>query len=179
MFQFILIVEIAAWIAFTFGFCLMGTGFQKALKLKKLLWNGRIDKLGKPPFSYFMKAYEEKRYFKSFLMVLICNVPGHIFMFLFGFIKIGLAMAVIQPFMQGAVVGMGDDRTRLWGVITAVFETTGFVVTCCLGFYGAIELWWISAVFLVLNALVEAGGTLAGVRGVPGAAAVKNKEYIQ
>lgn len=179
MLLFILFAEIAAWIVFTLGFCLSGTQLDIAKRLKKQLWNGRIDKLGKPPFSVFLQVYEKKSYVKSFLMVLVCNAPGHIAMFFLGFIKIGVVMLIIQPFMQGAVVGIGDDKTRLWGVITAAFEVTGFVVSNCLGFWGAFNLWWIPAVFLVLNALIEAGGTLAGIEGVPGAQAVKNKEYIE
>lgn len=168
-----------AWMLFTFGFCLIGTKFERCKKLKKQLWNGRIDKLGKFPFSIFLTVYDKKNYLGSVLMVLICNVPGHIFMFLFGYIKIGLIMIIIQPFIQGAVVGMGDDKTRLWGVFTAIFEVTGFIVSCCIGFWGAIDLWWIPAIFLISNALVEAGGTLLGVQGVPGAQAVKNKEFIE
>ena len=179
MLQFILAVEIIGWIAFTFGFCLIATQFGTAQKLKKQLWNGRIDKLGKLPFSLFLQVYEQKKYVRSFLMVLVCNAPGHIVLFFAGFLKIGLVMAAVQPFLQGSVVGMGDDKTRLWGVFTAVFETTGFIVSICLGFWGAFHLWWVSLLFLILNALVEAGGTLIGVGGVPGAQAVKNKEYIE
>lgn len=178
MVRFILIAQVAAWIAFTIGFCLIGTEFDTAKRLKKSLWNGRVDKLGKPPFSAFQKAYGEKRYFKSFLMVMLCNAPGHIALFLLGYLKIGLVLLLVQPFLQGAVVGMGDDKTRFYGVITAVFEVSGFVVSCCLGFFEAVSLWWIPAAFLVLNALVEAGGVLVGVRGVPGAQAVRDKEYI-
>lgn len=88
-------------------------------------------------------------------------------------------MILIQPFMQGAVVGMEDDKTRLWGVFTAIFEVTGFIVSVCLGFYGELSLWWIPAIFLVINAGIEAGVTLAGIKGVPGVQAVKNKEYIE
>lgn len=179
MFQFILTVEIAAWIAFTFGFSFIGTQFTSAKRLKKQLWNGRIDKLGKAPFSLFMRAYDKKSYVLSFIMVLICNAPGHVVMFLLGYVKVGLVMILVQPFLQGAVVGMGDDKTRLWGVTTAVFEVTGFIVSVCLGFWGALNLWWISALFLVLNALIEAGGVLVGVQGVPGAQAVQNKEYME
>lgn len=168
-----------AWISFTVGFCLIGTELQGPKKIKKQLWNGRIDKLGKPPFSLFLRAYAEKSYIKSFIMVLVCNIPGHIGMFLFGFIKIGAVMLLIQPFMQGAVVGMGDDKTRAWGVLTAIFEVSGFVVSCCLGFFSRIDLWWISALFLLLNAAVEAGGVVVGVTGVPGIRAVENREYLE
>lgn len=178
MLLFILICSFAAWLSFTIGFCFIGTELTRAKSFKKYLWNGRIDKLGKPPFSFFLQAYESKNYFRSFLMVLLCNAPGHILLFCLGYLKIGLVLVLIQPFMQGAVVGMGDDKTRLWGVITAIFEVTGFIVSCCLGFLGAIKLWWIPVLFLVLNALVEAGGTILGVQGVPGAQAVKNKEYL-
>lgn len=178
MLLFILAVELVAWVAFTFGFCLVGTRLPLALKLKRWLWNGRIDKLGKPPFSLFLQEYEKKNTIKSFFLVLVCNAPGHIAMFFLGFLKIGLVMAFVQPFMQGAVVGMGDDKTRLWGVLTAVFEVTGFVVTLCLGVWNAFHLWWVPVIFLFMNALVEAGGVLAGVQGVPGPKAVKEKEYI-
>lgn len=169
---------IVGWIAFTFGFCLIETQLSVAKDLKKHLWNSRIDMLEKPPFSLFLKVYNEKNYLKSLAMVIVCNIPGHIFMFAMGFVKIGVAMIVIQPFMQGCVVGMGDDKTRIWGVITAVFEVAGFVVSNCIGFFGRFDLLWISGVFLILNAIVEAGGTLIGVQGVPGEKAVKNKEYI-
>lgn len=100
-------------------------------------------------------------------------------MFLFGLIKIGVVMTLVQPFLQGAVVGMGDDKTRLWGVFTAVFEVSGFVVTCCLGIFSRIDLWWLSALFLLLNGVIEAGGVLGGVTGVPGKQAVEHKEYIE
>lgn len=170
---------LAGWIAFTVGFCLIGTETKTAKGMKKQLWNGRIDKLGKPPFSLFLRAYEKKSYLMSFLMVLICNIPGHIVLFLAGFIKVGVILTIVQPFLQGAVVGMGDDKTRLWGVFTAVFEVSGFIVSCCIGFWGMLELWWIPAIFLIVNALVEAGGTLAGVQGVPGPQAVREKAYIE
>lgn len=179
MLQFALIAQILGWISFFFGFYLIGTQISTAKSLKKLLWNGRIDKLGKPPFSLFLQAYENKNYFQSFLMVLICNAPGHFFMYFLGSVKIGLIMVVIQPFMQGCVVGMGDKKTRLWGVFTAIFEVTSFIISTCLGFFGAFHLWWIPSILLFLNALIEAGGTLAGVQGVPGVQAVKNKEYIE
>lgn len=178
MITLVLSILLAAWISFTTGFCLIGTQMPLAQRIKKQLWNGRIDKLGKPPFSLFLQAYAEKNYLKSLIMVLVCNIPGHIGMFLFGFIKIGIIMVLIQPFMQGAVVGMGDDKTRLWGVFTAVFEVSGFGVTCCLGFFSRIDLWWISALFLLFNAVIEAGGALVGITGVPGRQAVVHKEYI-
>lgn len=179
MIVFILSVLLLAWVSFTIGFCLIGTQMNFAKRIKKQLWNGRIDKLGKPPFSLFLRAYAEKKYIKSFVMVLICNIPGHIAMFLFGLIKIGVVMIIVQPFLQGAVVGMGDDKTRLWGVFTAVFEVSGFVVTCCLGIFFRIDLWWLSALFLLLNGVIEAGGVLVGVTGVPGKQAVEHKEYIE
>lgn len=178
MLSFILSALLVAWILFTVGLCFIGTQLKIAVKLKKILWNGRIDKLGKPPFSMFLKAYEENSFIKSFFLVLLCNAPGHIAMFLLGYIKVGLVMMIIQPFMQGAVVGMGDNKTRFWGVITAIFEVSGFIVSCCIGFWGRITLWWIPVLFLLGNALIEAGGTLSGVQGVPGVQAVKNKEYL-
>ncbi len=177
MLTFILIAIIFSWFVFTFAFAFIGTNFSKAHSLNKFLWNSRIDKLGKPPFSLFLKAYENKNYFLSFVMVFVCNIPGHVMMFLFGMTKIGLVMLVIQPFMQGALVGMGDDKTRLYGVVTAVFEVTGFVVSCCLGFFMAVEFWWIPLLFLLLNSAVEASGVLIGAQGVPGVEAVKNKLY--
>ncbi len=179
MLKFNLLAVLIGWFAFTMGFCLIGTQFDTAKRLKKQLWNGRIDKLGKPPFSVFLDAYENKSYIKSFLMVLVCNAPGHVAVFLLGFLKIGIIMVIIQPFLQGAVVGMGDDKTRVWGVLTALFEVTGFITSICLGFWGAYRLWWIPASILMLNALVEAGGVLVGAKGVPGLQAVKNKEYIE
>lgn len=177
MLSFILAALIFAWFSFTFAFAFVGTTFTKAQKLTTFLWNSRIDKMQKSPFSWFIKAYENKNYFRSFLLVLICNIPGHLMMFLFGATKIGLLMIFIQPFMQGALVGMGDEKTRLYGVVTAMFEVTGFVISCCLGFFWMIELWWIPAIFLVLNAIVEASGVLIGAQGVPGVDAVKNKLY--
>ena len=177
--EFVLTACLAAWILFTAGFCLIGTGLEIAVRFKKMLWNGRIEKMEKPPFSVFLRVYGERHYLKSFLMVLVCNIPGHLRMFLLGCVKIGAIMILVQPFMQGAVVGMGDDKTRIWGVFTAVFEVSGFVVSCCLGIWGRIDLWWISGVLLLLNAAAEAGGTLAGVTGVPGIRAVKNREFIE
>lgn len=179
MIVFILSVLLLAWVSFTIGFCLIGTQLSLAKRIKKQLWNGRIDKLGKPPFSLFLRAYAEKNYIKTFGMVLICNIPGHIAMFLFGLIKIGVVMMLVQPFLQGAVVGMGDDKTRLWGVLTAIFEVSGFIVSCCLGFFARLDFWWIPAVFLLLNAVIESGGVLVGVTGVPGKKAVEHKEYIK
>lgn len=177
MLSFILISILIGWFMFTFAFAFVGTSFEKAQNLTRILWNGRIDKMDKPPFSWFMNAYEEKNYFKSFVLVLTCNAPGHIAMFLLGYTKIGLIMIIIQPFMQGALVGMGDEKTRLYGVITAVFEVSGFIISCSLGFWGAVKFWWIPTIFLVLNALVEASGVLIGAQGVPGIEAVKNKQY--
>jgi len=177
MFIFVLISTLLAWFIFTIGFIFVGTSFDKAKKLRRLLWNSRIDKLSKPPFSWFMKVYEDKSYIKSLIFVLLLNAPMHILMFFLGYIKIGLVMIIIQPFMMGAIVGMGDHKTRIYGVITAVFEVTGFVVSCSLGFLGQINLWWIPLVFLILNAIVEAGGVFVGVQGVPGIEAVKNKLY--
>lgn len=174
---FVLFAIIFAWFTFTFAFAFIGTTFTKAQKLDKFLWNGRIEKLQKPPFSLFLKAYESKNYFLSFIMVIICNIPGHLMMFVFGASKIGLLMIIVQPFMQGAIVGMGDEKTRVYGVVTSIFEVTGFVTSCCLGFFWAVELWWIPAIFLILNAIVEASGVLIGAQGVPGVEAVKNKLY--
>ncbi|MEW9125216.1 MAG: hypothetical protein AB2421_21070 [Thermotaleaceae bacterium] len=177
MASFILVAILLAWFLFTFAFAFVGTSLEKAERLTKILWNGRINKMGNPPFSWFMNAYENKSYIKSFFFVLIFNAFGHVAMFLLGYIKIGLVMIIIQPFMQGALVGMGDEKTRLYGVITAVFEVSGFIISCSLGFFGAINYWWIPAIFLVLNALVEASGVLIGAQGVPGIEAVKNKQY--
>lgn len=174
----ILSTLLIAWIAFTFGFCFISTHFDNAVQFKKQLWNGRIDKLSKQPFSLFMKAYESKNYIKSFLMVVVCNFLGHLIMFLSGYIKIGFIMILIQPFMQGAVVGMGDDKTRMWGVFTAVFEVSGLILSCCLGFMGNIEYLWISMLLLILNGIIEAGGIYVGVKGVPGIDAVKGKTYL-
>lgn len=177
MLSFILISIILAWFLFTFAFAFAGTSYDKAQKLTRFLWNARIDKMGNPPFSWFLDAYSNKSYIKSFIFVIIINAFGHMAMFIFGYLKIGLVMIIIQPFMQGALVGMGDEKTRLYGVVTAFFEVTGFIISCGLGYFGAIEFWWISAAFLVLNALVEAGGVFIGAQGAPGAAAVKNKQY--
>lgn len=178
MFIFILSTILIAWIAFIFGFCFISTHFDQACQFKKQLWNGRIDKLNKQPFSSFMKAYASKNYMKSFLMVIVCNLLGHMIMFLSGYIKIGFIMILIQPFMQGAVVGMGDDKTRMWGIFTAIFEVSGLILSCCLGFMGTIEYWWLSMLLLILNGIVEAGGIYVGIKGVPGIDAVKDKTYI-
>lgn len=177
MLIFILFATILAWFTFTFAFAFIGTTFTKAQRLTKFLWNGRIDKLKKPPFSLFLRVYEKKSYFLSFIMVVICNIPGHLMMFLFGATKIGLIMIIIQPFMQGAIVGMGDEKTRIYGIVTAMFEVTGFVISCCLGFFWTLELWWLSVIFLLLNGIVEASGVLIGAQGVPGIEAVKNNLY--
>lgn len=178
MLTLILSTLLIAWIAFIFGFCFISTHFDNAVQFKKQLWNGRIDKLSKQPFSLFMKAYESKNYIKSFLMVVVCNFLGHLIMFLSGYIKIGFIMILIQPFMQGAVVCMGDDKTRMWGVFTAVFEVSGLILSCCLGFMGNIEYLWISMLLLILNGIIEAGGIYVGVKGVPGIDAVKGKTYL-
>lgn len=45
MLIFLLVAEIVAWMVFTLGFCLIGTQMNIAKRFKKLLWNGRIDKL--------------------------------------------------------------------------------------------------------------------------------------
>lgn len=177
MVNFILFSLIIAWFTFTFAFAFVGTTFGKAQKLTTFLWNERINKLQKPPFSWFMKVYEEKNYFLSLILVLVCNIPGHLMMFLLGATKIGLLMIIIQPFMQGALVGMGDQKTRLYGIVTAMFEVTGFVISCCIGFFWAIEYWWIPIIFLIMNGIVEACGVLIGAQGVPGVEAVKNKLY--
>ncbi len=63
MLKFNLLAVLIGWFAFTMGFCLIGTQFDTAKRLKKQLWNGRIDKLGKPPFSVFLESYENKSYF--------------------------------------------------------------------------------------------------------------------
>lgn len=177
MLSFILCAFLIAWITFTFGFCFINTNFNHACQLKKMLWNGRIDKLGMPPFTYFMQAYERKNYLYSFLMVLFCNFLGHLMMFLLGYIRFGIVMILIQPFMQGAVIGMGDDKTRMWGLFTAVFEVSGLILSCCLGFMGGFNYLWISLLLLILNGFIEAGGIWAGVEGVPGIEAVKHKMY--
>lgn len=175
--MFILILVFLTWVLFIIGFMFIGTSFNKAKKLEWLLWNSRIDKLSKPPFSWFMKAYEDKSYIKSLIFVLLLNLPMHIVMFILGYLKIGIVLIIIQSFMMGAIVGMGDNKTRLYGVITAIFEVTGFALSCSLGFFGRFHLWWMPLIFLVLNAIVEAGGVFIGVEGVPGIEVVKNKLY--
>ena len=177
MLSFILISLLIAWILFTIGFTFIGTSFDKAKKLEVLFWNARIKKLSKPPFLWFMKVYENKKYIKSLIFVLVLNFHMHVAMFILGYIKIGIVMIIIQPFMMGVIVGMGDDKTRLYGVITSIFEVTGFVLSCLFGFFGQFHLCWISIIFLLLNAIVEAGGIFLGVEGVPGIEAVKNKLY--
>lgn len=115
MYGFLLwIAGLVGWVCFIAGFCLIGTRLEAAKKRKNPLWNGRIDKLGKMPFSFFLRVYGEKCYWKSFPMVLVCNLPGHIALFPFGSIRIGIVMIVIQPFMQGAVIGMGTKDQGLW-----------------------------------------------------------------
>lgn len=96
MLVFILSVLLLAWVSFTIGFYLIGTELKLAKGLKRCLWNGRIDKLERPPFSLFLRAYAEKNYIKSFVMVLNGNISGRIEMFLFGLTKNGVVMMVVS-----------------------------------------------------------------------------------
>ncbi|WP_154666538.1 hypothetical protein [Anaeromassilibacillus senegalensis] len=66
-------------------------------------------------FPSFCVFIGEKHYGKSFPMALVCNLPGHIALFPFGSIRIGIVMIAIQPFIQGAVIGMEDKRPGLMG----------------------------------------------------------------
>lgn len=62
MLQFTLLAGLTGWYAFTMGLCLISTQFVAAKRLKKQLWNGRIDKLDKPPFSVILDSYKNKSY---------------------------------------------------------------------------------------------------------------------
>lgn len=61
MYGFLLwIAGLVGWVCFIAGFCLIGTRLEAAKKRKNPLWNGRIDKLGKIPFSFFLRVYWRK-----------------------------------------------------------------------------------------------------------------------
>lgn len=179
MLIFLLAALLVGWIIFTFAFAWIGTEFPLAQKLEKSLWNQRIDRLQTPPYSYFMKAYEEKNYLKSALFVMLCNAPMHLVLYVLGYFKIGLVLVVVQCFLMGCLVGMGDDKTRVYGIVTAVFEVSSFILSGCFGLFGLWRFWWVSALLLVCNGLVEAIGTCIGATGVPGAEAVREKQYKQ
>lgn len=177
MFECVLISTLVGWIVFIIGFAYIDTSFQKAKQLNRWLWNSRLDKLSHPPYLWFMNAYDGKEFIKTISYIMLFNGIMHSVMFLLGYFKIGLVMIVIQPFMMGSIIGMGDDKTKLYGIVTALFEVTGFIISCSLGFLGRIDLWWIPAIFLVLNAVIEASGMFIGVQGVPGMDAIKGKKY--
>lgn len=58
-----------------------------------------------------MKAYANGNFIQSALFVFLLNFPMHIAMFLLGYIKIGVLISIIQSFLMGTLVGMGDDKT--------------------------------------------------------------------
>lgn len=179
MLVFIFIALLIAWLIFTFALVWIQSGGKTSDNLAKYLWNARIKKLQMPPFSIFMKVYEEKSYLKSFVMVLLINGVMNVFMYLLGLTKIGILLIPVQAVMMGALIGQGDAITKVYGVVTAAFELSAFTVSCCLGFHLAYAYWWIPAILLFLNAVSEASGVLIGSQGVPGIQAVKNEEYKQ
>lgn len=177
MMVFILAALLAAWLLFTFAMAWINLEAKTPRRLARTLWNARIAKLRRPPFSLFMRVYEDKNYLLSFLMVLLINGVMNVFMYLAGLCKIGLLFIPVQAFTMGAVIGMADPVTKVYGVVTAAFELSAFTISCCLGFWGALSWWWVPAVCLALNAASEAAGVLIGAQGFPGVQAVKNEEY--
>lgn len=112
----------------------------------------------------------------------------------FSIVFILLTVAGIQSLMMGAIIAQGDKRTKIFGVATAIFELSAFVISAGMGFcvtrywllanenftealQGVLTYWWIPLLLLLFNGLVEASGVLIGAKGVPGVQEVKNREY--
>jgi len=142
-----------------------------------------------------MKVYEGKSYIKMCLAVIIANFAGHCVTFLMGLTLIGGVYFVVQVFLMGVLVAQGDPKTKMYGVVTAVFEVSAFTLTNGIGFlcsWGALtsemgfgasvistlkSYIWVPMLLLIGNGIVEACGALIGAQGVPGVENVKNKRY--
>lgn len=193
-FTIIFFLLTVAWMIFSIALCYIDLKSDRSIKLEKFLWNARIDEFNKKPFTYIMKAYEEKSYFKTFLWVIALNLMMNIAMFAMGLLLIGVLIAGVQAFMMGAIIAQGDGKTKMFGVLTAIFELSAFTISSGMGFLvtrnwllagmnftaafqDVSRYWWIPALLLLSNGLVEASGVLIGAKGVPGVEAVKNKAY--
>ncbi len=188
-----------AWCGYGLGFMLVRRASVWTKKLEVLLWNGRIDRLARPPYSWLMTAmFEKKWYAATALLVMALNLPMLVFNFLLGMTGLSVVFSPVQGFVMGALVAMGDALTRRYGTATAVFELTGFSLSAGLG--AMVSVRWITTnmtladsweqmltsgllllpfLFLIGNGLVEAAGIQLGATGVPGIDAVREKRYRQ
>lgn len=190
----ILIVLMSAWVSFFLGMVFILLKTDLSIRFEKYLWNSRIEKLNKKPFSIFIKAYEQQNYIKSLIMVFLINFPMVIFMFLMGLSIVGVLFVIIQSFMMGSIIIQGDKKNRIFGIATVIFELNAFATSCIAGFLVSVyavfsnisfiqsianiaNYLWIPILLLFLNSVVEAGGSLVGANGIPGVDNVKNKNY--
>ena len=62
---FIISFNVICWLAILVGYVFIKRKMPFSKKIEKKVWNARIDKFHKFPFSKVMEIYENKRYFPT------------------------------------------------------------------------------------------------------------------
>ncbi len=177
MVSFIAFSLLLNWVLFTLTMVITQADIGIIQPMSKFMWNTRIMKMSNPPLSLMMKQYERKSFIMVLIWVLILNGGINLLMYVLGSTKIGLSIVFLQGVLMGNILGQADEKTKIYGVVTLIFELSAFTVSGCLGFYGRADLWWVSSILLAENAIAEACGVLVGAQGVPGVDAVREKQF--
>jgi len=184
------------WITFIVGFIFIKTKTNSAKKLEKLIWNSRVDKFQKKPFSYVVEWYDKKNYFGLVVLVIILNLTMVILQSIIGFILISPIVIAILGFNAGALIAQADRKTMIFSLFVLIFELGSFSISGGIGFYIGAEwifnkkpffeilnqtiiegYYLIPIVCLILNGIFEAMGIFFNIEGVPGTKAYKEKIY--
>ena len=187
---------IFCWLTFFIGFIFIKTKTNSAKKLEKYIWNSRVDKFQKKPFSFVVELYDKKKYFGIVVLVIILNISMVIAQSLSGFVLISPIILAILGFNGGALIAQADKKTMIFSFFVLIFELGSFSLSGGIGFYIGIEwifykkpffeilnlsiikgYYLIPIVCLLLNGIFEAAGIFLNIEGVPGIKAYKEKIY--
>lgn len=184
------------WITFIIGFFFIKTKLKSARKIEKYIWNSRVDKFQKKPFSYIVELYDKKNYFGIVILVIVLNITIVILQSIIGFILISPIIIALLGFNAGALIAQANRRTMIFSIFVLIFELGSFSISGGIGFYIGIEwifykkpffeilnqtimagYYLIPVVCLLLNGIFEGMGIFFNIEGVPGIKAYKEKIY--
>ena len=196
MLKIIALMYIASWISFIAGYIFLKSGSSSARKLEKFTWNSRIKKFQERPFNKIIDAFEKKNFLLALVCVIGINFNMVIFQALTGFILLSPIVVIFQAFLMGILIAQADRKTTVFSLFVLIFELGAFSTSGAIGLHIGIEwiftnvsfvdsfkdmiakgYYLIPVICLLLNGLFEASGVFFGIKGVPGAKAVKEQLY--
>lgn len=198
---YFVLIYLVYWVFGSWGFYVAHKRQIRYRRLARQLYNARIDKLQRTPFSALVKSMEQKEYARAVLGIMAVNLNTVVLQFVLGVFLLAPFWAGFAGTVTGMVHAFGTKRTIFpYAVLKMIFAFAAFSVGGTLGMiigvdwiFGEIEIlqalqgnlpllfpgFMIALLFLLLHGLIEAAGPIFfEIESIPSLEAVRKKAHL-